>query len=344
MDPAVAPGFPFEALSDALGTVDAAGRITPCNEKMRVLLRSIAASARPSQRLDELPIDLVLADRLAAGEPVAMEIGGILHEMRCCTSDGTRWLVASDRGWPERTAVARLAAARARTVGGLAGTIVHDLANLLGAGIGIADILRPLVRDPLDAQSLDELTRGARQGAVLGRTVSRLLTTSPRERAIVPVGQLIEEVTALVAKNAQRRGIGIAVRHDCTPAAIRVVPEEAMQAVLAGLLFCIERGATSIVVEGGEVRHAVAGARERSTARIRLVGTPLHGEVVREAVQLAQRQPGLLGTLDRLGEAGPSLLHAIAAMACAGGDLLAKETPSGLALDYVWPALRGAGS
>jgi len=338
MDPVPAAGVPFEALSDALGTVDREGRISPHNEKMRALLRSLAVAAPAS--LADLPWGPGDADRLAAGEPVALEIGGELHEIRCCAVHGTRWLVASDRSWLQRAAAAHLAAARARTVGGLAGTIVHDLANLLAAGIGIAEILRPFVRDAADTRSLDELSRGARQGAVLGRAVSRLLATGPRERTIVPVDGLLDEVVTLLDRDARQRSIALTVRHDGPSAAIRVVAAEACQALLAGLLFCIAHGATSLAVESGGTRQPVGPARERSAVRVRLAARPLDGDAVREVVQLAQRRAGLLGALERLGDGGPGLVHAIAAMACAGGELLASATDAGLALDYVWPAVR----
>jgi hypothetical protein len=333
LDPAA--GLPCEALSDALGTVDRAGSIAPRNEKMRSLLRALGAAS-----LGELPIAPGDAERLAAGEVVVAELGGVLHELRCCTANSVTWFVAQDLGWPHRTAMARLALARARTVGGLAGAIVHDLSNLLGAGIGLADVLRPFVRDAGDERSLDELMLGARQGALLGRTVSRLLGTGPRERTVVPVAALLDEVLALFDREARRRGIGVDVRRDSAPAAVRVRHDEASQALLAGLSLCVGRGATSIAVECGAARHALGGGRERGTAHIRLVGVPLPADTVREVLHLVQPRPGLLGALARLGDAGPGLLQAVLAMACSGGELLVREAGAGIELDYVWPAVR----
>jgi len=339
MDLAVATGIPLEALSDALAVVDEQGRIWPRNEKMRALLHSLENG---SPRLADLPIGFDVLDRLAAGEVVEVEFGGELRELQCCHAADTRWLVARDHGGA-RAAAAQLAGARARMVGALAGTIVHDLANLLGAGIGLAELLRPLVREPADVKCLDDLARGARHGAVLGRAVARLLADAPRARTVIHPGILIDEVVLLLGKSAQRRGAALTACRERAPAAIRVASAIALQALLAGCQFCIDRGATAITIEADAVRQPIAGGRERSTVRIRVVGAPLGPDTVRDAVQLLAAQSGLFTAADRLGETGPGLLQAKAAMACAGGELLGSAMAAGILLDYVWPAVADPG-
>lgn len=243
---------------------------------------------------------------------------------------------AESDDWRQRALTTQLAAARVRALGGLANAIAHDLANLLGAGIGLAELLRPHARDAADGGSLDELVRGARQGAILGRALARLLAADPGRREVTAIGALVDEVVALAGKSALRRAVALSVAKLADPA-VRVAGAEVVQALLAFVAFGIDRGARRIAITVDAGERAIAGGRVRPVALVAVAAEPLPAAVVHDAVRTMQGGADMLAASRRCEEVDAPLVQAVLAIACGGGETRAAADAEGLRCMAAWP-------
>jgi len=326
-------GVPLEALSDAIARVDANGTLHPCNGRMRELLAELSVAAgAPITKLEQLLPD-------DAGENESVASNGRLHSCRVVEHNDSRWLLATELGGTAGALAAELAVGRLRALGGLAGSIVHDLANLLLAGVAVAESVKPYVRDESEAKALEDLKAGARQGSVLGRALASQLNRSPRDWVTVPVQLLVEDVVAIVRKNAAGRGISVVVSND-VKGTVRVLFDEAVQALMHGLLFCLEGGARKISVSGHVEMLALAEGRERSVARIRIAASPVAETAARLARQILIGDQGLLDALNRAPMDASGLAHARLAVARVGGEMSVDHEANSIVLDYAWPTAR----
>lgn len=332
MSDAANDGFPFELVSDALASVGADGSLLPRNGAMRRLLGALPAGAR----LADLPLGAVESERLRAGDVVAVSLAGREVELRL--APGTPpWLLAVDRTTADELLSARLAAARVRALGGIAVALVHDLSNLLGAGLGLTELVRASLHDPADLATVDEIERCSRQGATLGRTLARLLGKGPRLRQVTPLGDLVADALAVVGKNAQHRGVELEVAPAPVPSPrVRVVAEEALQALLHGLLLVLDGAARVSVTVATGVR-SIAGGRPRRAAFVRIDATPC--PTIGVAAEVARGGPGALLRAGALGPAGAGLLHATLSLAGCGGELAVAQNGAGGSLEFAWPCV-----
>jgi len=337
--------FPVASVSEALATIAPDGTITARNSAMRTLLLQLGPAGREARSLAELPLQPEQRGRLAAGEQVCLQVQDLQFDLRIVKCTTTVWLIASEPVAVAPPLALELAIARSRMLGGLVGTIVHDLANLLGAGLGLADAMRPRLTDPGELQILDELVQGTRQGAMLGRVLARLLGRAPRRRTAVALQDLVLEVMALVGKHSVQRGIDLRVVPTGRSPVVRVVTEDALQALLHGLLFCLDgtmgdSEARSLVVEVGMEQRPLAGGRPRALAFVRLTASSFDASAARGAGDLLERGTEVLQTASRLGESGRNLLHAALVMAGSGGELKVRGHEGAFGLEFLWPRLQ----
>ncbi|MCA8953147.1 MAG: hypothetical protein KDE27_26785 [Planctomycetes bacterium] len=307
------PGtWPFEALSDAVGRVDRDGVVHPLNGSMRELLAGLGAT-----HLDELT--------LAADGTGGFRIVGDGDE---------RWLVvpASSRLGSE------LAAARLRVLGGLAGAIVHDLSNLLLAGIGVAEALRPHVRDAADLQALSELERGATQGASIGRALALLIRSGPRDWRRVKVAAIVADLVAIVHKHAAQRGVGVAVGECVADVEVRIPVPEITQALLHGALFFVEQRARRVELRVADDFAGLAGGRRRRVALVELMGDPIASGAQAAAEAVLLGEVDVLRATLRSGGDRSGLLAARIALARVGGAIAVRGVDDRLSLEFVLPA------
>ena len=341
--------FPVANVSEALATIAPDGGLTARNFAMSTLLQQLGSSGTAARSLAEFPLRPEDRARLIAGERVCLDVDALRFDLWIAKCTTTVWLLASEPVTMSSRMGLELAIARSRTLGSLAGAIVHDLANLLGSGLGLAEALRPGLTDPGELQTLDELVQGTRQGAMLGRVLARLLGRAPRQRAVVGLHDLVLEVMALVGKHSVHRGLDLRVQPTGRPAAVRVVAEDALQALLHGFLFClagsvVDSAVRSLVVEVGTDQSPIAGGRPRDLAFARFTVAPFDAIAARGAGDLLERGDTMLRTANRLGESGRNLLHAALVMAGSGGELKGRAADGSFVLEFRWPRVqRGAG-
>lgn len=337
-DDASREDFPLGMLSEGVAVVGDDGALTPRNDRMRNLLGALQA-----QNLSDLPLgNPVMAD-LAGGEAVVMATPEGPCECRVVTAGGQRWLLALGSSALQRAMGIELAAKRLRVLGRLAGTIVHDLANLLLAGVGVAETLRPHVRDEVEAQALDEMQKGVRQGTVLGRVLATMLAAEARDWRVLELSKIVEDVAAIGRKNAMRRGIELESSQD-GDASIRVATAETVQAVMHALLFCGSSGAIAIGVHGSVGVATIADGRERSIARIRIIGSSVTPAACAQAVATLGRGVGMLRAFEMTATDSSGLAHAALAMARCGGEITTAVEDGKLTFEFVWPTVRDASS
>ena len=333
--------FPVEGVSDALATLGDDGVITAQNERMRRLLAAVADEGGPLRSWRELGFDAAALARLQAGDAVAHRVGGIDYEWRRVGCGATVWLLATPlTAGPDRGADHH--AVRVRALGRFAGSIVHDLANLLGAGLGLAETLRPRITDPLELQLVDELARGTRHAASLGRALARLLRTGPRSRTEQPLQQLAEEVLAVVGKYGSQRGISVQLAAVSDSPLVRVVAEEACQALLQGLMFCIEESAGAIQVDIDELPAVSGAGRPRTMARVRLISSGMGTAAAAAAREVVNGRPGGLATASGRGDPAIGLVQAALAVSTSGGRLVVGEGDP-FTLEFCWPRVLRSG-
>lgn len=329
--------FPVEGVSEALATLEEDGLITAQNERMRGLLVAAAVDGRPARSWRELGFDAAVQARLQAGEVVAHRVAGTDYAWRWVGCGATVWLLATPCSAAPDCGVDHHAE-RVRSLGRLAGSIVHDLANLLGAGLGLAETLRPRITDPLELQLVDELTRGTRHAASLGRALARLLRTGPRSRTGQPLRQLVEEVLAVVGKYGSQRGVSVHLAAAPDSPWVRVVAEAAAQALLQGLIYCIEESGGAIQVEIDELAAATGAGQPRTMARVRLISPAMSTEAATVARRVVSGQPGGLGAASDRGDPAIGLLQAVLAVVTSGGRLAVGEGDP-FTLEFCWPRM-----
>lgn len=317
-----AASFPFEALAEGLAAVAVDGALTAQNASMRALLAACGDGSTACRSLRQLPLDDAQRALLDGGAAAALVVAGGEHELSLHGSGEQRWLCAREVDGLGGGVASTLAAARARQLGRLAGTIAHDLNNLLGSAMGLASLLAPVLTDAADRRLLDEMQTGAQRGATMARALARLLKLGPRQRRVVSVGDLVDEVVAICTRVANLRRVEFAVHLAEPLPPIRVVAAEATQAVLHGTVALLEAVPQRVDVTAERLRHAPGGGRERDCVRVRV-------------------RAGHCTQAVGSGDATPADWQAMArlAMRAAGGDLLTTTSAAGSVIDYVWPAV-----
>lgn len=328
-------GLPVEALSDAIVRVDGE-LLHACNARARQLL-----GGDDARRVD-LPLLPEAWTRLAAGEAVAMATDeGVVDVRQCGGEGGTTWMLLGPPQWSEMAAAERLRTARARLLGGLAGSIVHDLGNLLLAGVGLAEVIRPSLQAAEDVAAVNELVEGARRGSVLLRSVASMLARSPRRLRVVPLAGIVADAITVIGKSATRRNVhlhsGVA-----GSVAVRVQPEDVLQAIVQGAVFLLENGARELTIECRDEARAVAGGRERAAGIVVLRGHGLPQAARVRAVAAGHHAPGLLRAMATPGPEISMLVQAAAGVFAVGGDVATQDLGDALEFVYAFPAVLGA--
>lgn len=236
-----------------------------------------------------------------------------------------------------RAASATAELARLRLLGRSAGVLVHDFNNMLNAAIGLAATLRSLASEPADAQMLQDMTAGTQRGAQLLRSVARMLSRSPRERARTPLAVAVAEAAALAEKALLQRGVRLQVAA-MPEAHVRAEPTECVQAIWHGLVALAEFAPKSARVEVDFVDAAIGDGRPRRCVRLRIVTAVAHEATAAATARLIAGSEGLIAAIG-----SPSMSAGLAAALFLqrhlGGDLTASVDDGTLTLAYLWPAL-----
>lgn len=332
------PNVPPALVRDGVACVDAAGRLLPVNEPMRALLRAAGRDGQALASLDELPCDAADREALRAGEPIEATIAGRSWWLRCSTVDGATWLTAIERSDAVLGEAARQAAARARSLADVAGSVAHDLNNQFSAVLGLATQVLAHVHDVADRQLLDELVRGTRVGAHILAALARALRRGLGERQRVAPRTLLDDALAIARKTAASADIALDVEVAPDAPDVSTVAVEAAHALLQGLLAAIACGPQALRIDLAGVAHGLAGGRVRRCARIAITASGVEPDAAAVLVAAFRSSPDALVGLVRSRQSPADVIGALLALRRLGGDLVADRVSDRLQLDYYWPA------
>lgn len=329
---------PSVLVRDGFARVDASGRLSPANEPMRELLRAAGRDGQEIVNLDELPCDEAGRAALRAGEPVALTIADRGWSLRCSSVDGVTWLTAVERTAVADGQAALQAAARARALADIAGSIAHDLNNQFSAVLGLATQIGAHVRDAGERRLLDDLVRGTRVGAQMLAALAKSLRRARGARERVSPGVLLDDALAITRKTAHAAGIELAVELATDVPEVNTVAIDAAHALLQGLLAVLACGPQTIRIDAAGVDHALAGGRVRRCARVAIVGLGVEPGAASTLVAALGSSPDALVGLVRSRQSPTEVLGALLVQRRLGGDIVAGRVADRLQLDYYWPA------
>ncbi len=207
---------------------------------------------------------------------------------------------------------------RARLLATLGGSLVHEVANRIGALTALVEAFGPSL--PANEQrELESVAASTRASLSLLRRVVQLLDRGARSVAPTSLVTAVREAAALLARHAQRQsGATIAVHADGDPI-VRADSGELLQVLATALLFVQRHG------HGGPIDVIVHGATTvRPRASVRMVTTgdaTAYGALATAlAGDVQSCVPGLLAAVGGT----DAMVFAVAMLRRWGGDLRAE--------------------
>ena len=329
-------GGPLDWIRDGFFRLDADDRLEPVNRAARELLADGLSGASSLTTLP-LPGDAIAQLRAGGAVPAVLPGGRTFVLQLHSDAAGASWLQASDVTTVEALHGQLAALSRLRLLGGFAQGVVHDLNNVLGAAIGIAERAEDAATE--DRAFVQGLLASARSGAQLLRTFARLARGSPRERRIADLGSLAADALGLFGKSAQKRGCAIELQVVTAPR-VRVIVEDAMQLVLLACVMALESaagGLQTLVVDEAPIEVA---ERLRPVGRIRILDRGPLTAFDGLATALAAPQHGVLAPCAGLPGDGGALLQALLSHLRHGGNFRVGTVADGRReLTLAWPAV-----
>ncbi|MBK8099913.1 MAG: HAMP domain-containing histidine kinase [Planctomycetes bacterium] len=329
-------GGPLDWIPDGFFRLDADGRLEPVNRAARELL---ADGLTDASSLTTLPLPGDAVEQLRAGGAVPAVLPGgrtVVLQLRSDAA-GASWLQASDVTMVEALHGQLAALGRLRLLGGFAQGVAHDLNNVLGAAIGIAERAEDAAVE--DRAFVQGLLASARSGAQLLRTFARLARSSPRERRIVDLGSLAADALGLFGKSAQKRGCAVELQVLAAPR-VRVIVEDAMQLVLLACVMALESAAGGLQTLVVDEASSEAAARLRQFGRIRILDRGPAAAFDGLAMALAAPHHGVLAPVAGLAGDGSALLQALLIHLRHGGYCRVGTVADGRReLTLAWPAV-----
>jgi two-component system NtrC family sensor kinase len=219
------------------------------------------------------------ADRLAAGDLAhrieeggsreVADLGAALNRMAASVERSAGEVRALNADLERRVEEKSKALVRAETLaslGTLAGGVAHEFNNLLGGIQGTAEEALADAKDPETREALDLVVRTARRGC--GVTENLLRFARPREPRIesVDAGGILRDAAALLAIDAERRGVRLRVKPGGPP------PFPADPAELHQVVLNLLTNALAFTPEGGLVEAEAAVEGDRAVIRVRDTG------------------------------------------------------------------------
>lgn len=331
-----APGGPIDWTADAFFRLHGDGRLEAGNRSARELTARDLAGV---QSWAALPLPAEALAQLQAGAAVhAVLPGGRAFVLQLRTdAAGAAWLQAVDVTSIDTLQGQLAALTRLRLLGGFAQGIVHDLNNVLGAAIGIAERAEDAAVE--DRAFVQGLAASARNGAQVLRTFARLIRGTPCERKVADLGALAGEVVSLFGKSAHQRGCSVELQVTTAPR-VRVVVEDAMQLVLLACVLALESaggGVQTLVVDDARIGSA---GRSRPFGRIRILDRGPQAAFQALAAAVARPEEGVLAPFHGLPGDGGALLLALLAHLRNGGQCSVGISVDGRReLMLAWPAV-----
>ncbi len=327
-------GFPFKALGEGVALVHADGVVQPLNQPMRCWLQASLPAGAPVLLQSIVP-DPEQRERLQRGEAVLVPGGADPEELLLQVAGDRTWLLVR----PCETANdVRLANARMRAMARLAGSLTHELANLFGAAIGVAETLRDHVVAEHDRRTLAELVAGVRRGSELASALERQLRTPRRARPAASVDVAFDELVSLFGKTSQQRAFELNCTRDDHLPMVRIDRVVLVQLLLHTLFLGIQARAGSASLQAHAAAVRIAGGRPRDGVRIccELRGGDM--QAMQAAAAAFGDGAGWLRTSLDAPETVRDLLSARLAVHRAGGALRLRLQGASLHLEVDLPA------
>ena len=337
----------LDLAGDALCWIDPDGTLHAANATMRGLLSAFERDlGRRMVQLADLPLDgedreallLLLESQEPCHECVLrLALPGPPRLLRARLQrnelHGGYLMAISDETTRRMMEVRVLRLERLRLLGALTSGLVHDVNNLLSSILGYAAHLASLARDPDEKAFLDGIRRGAREGATMVHKVEQLVRAPALQRRKVRFQQLVEESLQMFARTATLCGIELSTKIDADLPSVRVVPEDAMQAMLHLLLYvrASVRAGTAVQVHATQERRPASrpDLPPRHEAVLRLVDLGDFGEMEALRALLEHPERGLVEQMGKLSGDSTGLLLALLSLATAGGRIECRGPEQG---------------
>ena len=219
------------------------------------------------------------ADRLAAGDLAhrleeggsreVADLGASLNRMAASVERSASEVRALNEDLERRVREKSAALVRAETLaslGTLAGGVAHEFNNLLGGIQGTAEEALEDAKDPATREALDLVVRTARRGCGVTENLLRFARPRPPRVEGVDAAAILRDAVALLATEAERRGVRLAVRPGGPPS-FPADPAELHQVVLNLLT-----NALAFTPRGGSVEAEAAAEAGEAVIRVRDTG------------------------------------------------------------------------
>lgn len=291
-----------DLLLDAVGFVAPDGAISPENRAMQILLRRLQMMQLPANLL-QLPRTPDEQEELraflrserprweaawclpAAGDELYLRL-----RLQASGDPVGHWVVMRDETLERKTQARANRLDRLRHIGQMGEGIVHDLNNLLGAVMGLADHMRGETGDAELQRFLHEMVRGTQQRAQILRSVHQVLRAGRRGVERSSLSGLLGDAVEVFKKTAmhQDRSFELELAEDLPD--VRAVPDDVMHYCLFFLSRALQTGEGAIRLVVDEAPGP--GALRRNCGRLRIFedGDPAEARGLMEL--LAQDSPG----------------------------------------------------
>ncbi|HEB54273.1 MAG TPA: hypothetical protein ENI87_13555 [bacterium] len=324
---------PPDLIRDPIARIAADGRLEPCTPETAAWLATVA------DHVDRLPLDDDQRARLRQGDEVVALVAGRWWSFEQLTDGGRTWLRARDVDDRERRAATVLATARCRRLAALAASLAHDLGNQLNAALALSAAISPEVEER-DRTTLREFEQGTKLGSRMVRTLARLLSARGRKVEVVEPADLLADALSLVQKSYDLADIDLVTEVPCDLPVIRVMREEAVQAIMDGLMALQSVDPETVRVTAVSTTRSIADDRERASVVLRCHAASNDAAAIEALLQVVTFADGSLARIARDPATYAGLGGALFMQRRVGGDLVFARDGEGVVCEYVWPAVR----
>lgn len=329
----------LDLLNEAVGQLSSDGVLVACNDAMRRFLDSLgrasdSADGEPSCCLLDLPFDF--HDRETLTEFLNSDLDRFESEFslshagtETCVrlalqrdSDGGYWVVVENLTESRRWMARALRLERLRVIGALGEGLIHDLNNVMGSMMGLADYL---AESPSDAESLGFLrtvVEGTRSRGRILKSIYRFIHDQKVARERVSMQGLANDIGDVFRKTALQAKIEFELSCADDLPDVRIVREHVMHVVFSVLVQVVEANTGPIVIEIDRTTIEQDGGPTRPYVVLRILD---HGPDW--PLEELKRWP--LRESYAIEPAIESLLLAVAAVHVHGGMVEAGREPDG---------------
>jgi len=275
----------LDLLDEGVGWLGSDDQLQARNDAMQRFLESCGAAREC--RLSDIPLRsegaaLVQAfldgDSGSLQEELTLDLATGVAEVRLSMRrepNGGCWVVVQDLTQPRQWMARALRADRLRVVGALGEGLLHDLNNVMGSLIGVADCMTEVESDDEASAFLHTVMEGTRTRGQILTSLYQFLHDQRVARTRVSAGVLIDDIENIFGKTALHAGVDFHVTRSDDLPDVRVVREHVVHAVLSVLASSLASDQGPIDVEIQRRSLPAEGGPTRSYVMIRILD---HGD------------------------------------------------------------------